>query len=248
MPLLAYPRTRRARRSAKVRPPRPGRVEAEPASGQKRCQERNPLGAIWGFTTAKDRNPRIGRIRKCRKSFRISARSGFDSQALPPAFAHLQPATSFGELRLGRPALGRRLSRRSSAKTTSHAEPSEGGPEARGSLDKRAEANGPERPRASANGSITTVTARSTRHRVGPFAWSTQKSKNPGPPLGAAKPRSSVGHARRRRRSSTGTVAASSRSPNAAVDCGISFIKPTPAEFLRTELCSGVYSGRLEAR
>ena len=58
----------------------------EPASRQKSCQERNSLGAIWGFPTAKDRNLRIGRIRKCRKSFRISVRLGFDSQALPPAY------------------------------------------------------------------------------------------------------------------------------------------------------------------
>jgi hypothetical protein len=69
----------RARRSD----PGPRRVEAEPASGQKRCQARNLLGAIWGFTTAKERNPRIGRILERRKSFRISVRSGFDSQALP---------------------------------------------------------------------------------------------------------------------------------------------------------------------
>ncbi len=52
---------------------------------QESCQGHSSLGAIWGFATAKDRNQRIGRIRKRRKSFRISARSGFDSQALPPS-------------------------------------------------------------------------------------------------------------------------------------------------------------------
>jgi hypothetical protein len=53
------------------------------------CQGPFPLGAIGVVTAAKDRNLRIGRIRKRRKSFRISVRSGFDSQALPPAFANL---------------------------------------------------------------------------------------------------------------------------------------------------------------
>ncbi len=55
------------------------------------CQARFSLGAIWGFTTAKDRFSRIGRIRKRRKSFRISVRSGFDSQALPPLDSQAGP-------------------------------------------------------------------------------------------------------------------------------------------------------------
>ena len=58
------------------------------------------LGANWGFTAAKDRNQRISRIRNCRKSFRISVHSGFDSQALPPAFAHL-PARHFPQVSFG---------------------------------------------------------------------------------------------------------------------------------------------------
>jgi hypothetical protein len=55
---------------------------------------RNALGAVWGFTTAKDSIPRIGRIRKRRKSFRISDRSGFDSQALPPPYRSGESAGS----------------------------------------------------------------------------------------------------------------------------------------------------------
>ena len=57
-------------------------------------------------------------------------RAGFDSQALPPAFAHFQPALSLSELRLGRPAFARRLSRRSDARTVVHPQHREGGPEA----------------------------------------------------------------------------------------------------------------------
>ncbi len=69
---------------------KPGQVVADVGAGSGyytvRLAERVlSLGAIWGFTTAKDRNLRIGRIRKCRKSFSISVRSGFDSQALPPS-------------------------------------------------------------------------------------------------------------------------------------------------------------------
>ncbi len=64
------------------------------------CQARSSPGATREVITGKDSNPRIGGIRKRRRAFRISARSGSDSQALPPAFAHFPacrlPQVSYG--------------------------------------------------------------------------------------------------------------------------------------------------------
>jgi hypothetical protein len=73
------------------------------AFDRKPCQASFSLAAIGGFTTAEDRNLRIGRVRERRKSFRINACSVLDFQALPPAYRSDESAGSARGLALNPP-------------------------------------------------------------------------------------------------------------------------------------------------